>query len=164
MRTDSQLYLSFKLLNSISIEESVSRIELCLNDIVKWMNKNMLKLNADKIELIIFSTEKNSKLVSDVSITVDGDVIMQSPCVRNLGAYLDSNMKLDQHVNSVCRNCYMYANLRNIGQIRLYLTLNATKSLVNSLVTSRMDDCNALLYGLQKQAVKQTTDCPKYGR
>lgn len=150
---DSQLYLSFKPLNTISIEESVNRIEHCLNDIVKWMNNNMLKLNADKTELIIFSSEHNSKTVSNVSVTVDGSVIKQSPSVRNLGAYLDSNMKLDQHVNSVCRNSY--AQLRHIGHIRPYLTLNATKSLVNSLVTSRIDYCNALLYGVPKQILNK---------
>lgn len=150
---DSQLYLAFKPVNKLSIQETIHRIEQCLDDIVMWMNTNMLKLNADKTELILFASENNSKKVSDVSITVDGAVIKQSQSVRNLGAYLDSNMKLDTHVNSVCRNCY--AQLRQIGHIRPYLTLNATKSLINSLVTSRMDYCNALLYGVPQQLLNK---------
>ena len=40
--------------------------------------------------------------------------------------------------------------LRQIGHIRKYLTTDATKSLVNSLVISRLDYCNALLNGVPK--------------
>lgn len=45
---DSQLYLSFKPVTSISIQENKNRIERCLDDIVNWMNANMLKLNGEK--------------------------------------------------------------------------------------------------------------------
>ena len=76
---------------------------------------------------------------------------MRYSSVRNLGAFLDSNMKMEQHVNNVCRNCY--AQLRQIGHIRPYLTNKSTKPLVNSLVTSRLDYCNALLYGVSKQSM-----------
>ena len=53
---------------------------------------------------------------------------------------------MSQHVLSVCRTGYYH--LRNIGRIRRYLTLDATKTLVHALVTSRFDCCNSLLYGL----------------
>ena len=53
---------------------------------------------------------------------------------------------MSQHVHSVCRTGYYH--LRNIGRIRRNLTLDATKTLVHALVTSRLDYCNSLLYGL----------------
>ena len=53
---------------------------------------------------------------------------------------------MSQHVHSVCRTGYYH--LRNIGRIRRYLTLDATKTLVHALVTSRLEYCNSLLYGL----------------
>jgi len=65
-----------------------------------------------------------------------------------IGALLDSKMTMEQHVNSVCRSCY--AQLRQIGHIRQYLNICATKSLVNALVTSRIDYCNSLLNGVPK--------------
>ena len=49
-------------------------------------------------------------------------------------------------VSSVCKS--VYAHLRNIAQIRCYLTQDATATLIHSLVTSRLDNMNSLLHGL----------------
>ena len=37
--------------------------------------------------------------------------------------------------------------IRRIGSVRQYLSSEATKTLVSSLVLSRLDDCNAVLVG-----------------
>ena len=39
-------------------------------------------------------------------------------------------------------------HVRNIGRIRRYLTEDATKTMIHALVTSHLDYCNAVLYGL----------------
>ena len=67
--------------------------------------------------------------------------------------FLDSKMNMEQHVNSVCKSSY--AQLRQIGRIRQYVNTDATKSLVNSMVTSRLDYCNALLYGVPQHALNK---------
>ncbi len=72
-------------------------------------------------------------------------------------------MKMDQQLTSVCRSAYY--QIRRIGSIRGYLTANAAKSLVSSLVTSTLDYCNALLIRLPKaqigrlQCVQNTAAC-----
>ena len=84
---------------------------------------------------------------------------------------LDSHLDMDKHVNSVSRSCFM--QIRQIGQIRQYLTVDATKSLINSLVTSRLDYCNSLLSGspkiilnklqnIQNTAARLITRTPRY--
>ena len=45
--------------------------------------------------------------------------------------------------------------LRQICHIRQYLTIHATKSLVNYLVTSRIDYCNSLLSGIPKTTLNK---------
>ena len=45
-------------------------MESCLNDIVAWMHDNMLKLNTDKTEVIVFASQRNAKFVENVSVTV----------------------------------------------------------------------------------------------
>ena len=143
---DSQLYLAFKPKDSQSRSGVLQRIEECLNDIIVWMNNNLLKLNADKTEVIVF-TPKRIK-VENLTVQVGNAVIKPTSHVRNLGALLDSHLDMEQHVNSISRSCYM--QIRQIGQIRKYLTVDATKSLINSHVTSRLDYCNSLLSGSSK--------------
>ena len=46
------------------------------------------------------------------------------------------------------KHCQLaYLEIRRIGSIRQYLSVEATKTLVSSLVLSRLDYCNALLAG-----------------
>jgi len=91
---DSQLYMSFKPKDKLSQSETIHRVEQCLKDITSWMNANMLKLNAEKTEVIVFSSKHNSQHVSDVSIFVGNTNIKPSDCVRNLGAWFDSRMSM----------------------------------------------------------------------
>ena len=106
------------------------------------------KTKADNTEVIIFISERNAGLGNGISVTVGDSNIKPSSCVRDLGAWLDSRMDMEQHVNSVCKTCF--GQIRQFGHIRPYLTTDATKSLVNSLVTPRIDYCNALFSGVPK--------------
>ena len=56
---DSQLYISFKPMDNVSKYEALHRIECCLTEIIVWMNNNILKLNADKTEVMLFSSKRN---------------------------------------------------------------------------------------------------------
>ena len=119
---DSQLYLSFKPADCVTVSEALRRVEGCLNDIASWMHRNMLKLKADKTEVLIFSSKYNNKIPSDQSINVGGATILLTNCARNVGTWLYSKMNMENHVNSVCRSCY--AQLRHICHIRQYLTIH----------------------------------------
>ena len=66
--------------------------------------------------------------------------------VRNLGVIFDKNLTMEKQVSSVLKSCFH--QIRTIGSIRQYITTDACKTLVHSLVTSRLDYGNALLYGI----------------
>ena len=55
------------------------------------------------------------------------------------------------HISSVCKTAY--SHLKNIARIRKYLSESATQSLVHAFITSRIDFCNSLLYGISKQSL-----------
>ena len=86
------------------------------------------------------------KAPAGMELSVGQSSIKPSTSCRNLGAIFDNNQKMDIHISSVCRVTHFH--LRNIGAIRSHLTDSATASLVHLLVTSRLDYCNSLLYGL----------------
>src|SRR4029434_9503416 len=71
---------------------------------------------------------------------------------RNLGVIIDDQLTFTDHIASVSRSCRFA--LFNIRKIRPYLTQYATQLLVQTLVNSRLDYCNALLTGLPACVVK----------
>ena len=76
------------------------------------MRTNFLKLNNDKIELMLFGSVHQLRKVIIDSISF-GDV---SSVVRNFGVLQDSNMSIAAHVNSICSLAHFH--LRNIARIR----------------------------------------------
>ena len=66
--------------------------------------------------------------------------------VRNLGSWFDSKLTMSTHISKVCASSFYH--LHNIKRIRKYLSVEATKTLVHALITSRVDYCNSLLFGL----------------
>ena len=100
------------------------------------MAQNMLKLNYDKTELMIFGSKRQLTNLHDITLRVGDLNIAPSAQVRNLGVHYDSSLTKEKHINAVCRVACMH--LRNISRIRAYLTMDATRSLVNSTVTSRL--------------------------
>ena len=55
-------------------------------------------------------------------------------------------MTLNPHVSSLVRSCNW--QLRRIGQIRKFLDKAASEKLIHAFISSRLDNGNALLYGL----------------
>ena len=58
---------------------------------------------------------------------------------------------METHVNKICQSVHYH--LRNIGKIRSVIDRDTCKLLVNSMVTSRLDYCNSLLFGVNKSVV-----------
>ena len=110
------------------------------------MRVNCLKLNQDKTEFIVFSPKFQGNAIQDLYINMGPNTISSVPKVKNLGVYLDHNLTMDNRVDSICKFCYW--QIRNIGKIRRYISDDACKTLIHALVTSKLDYCNALLYGL----------------
>jgi hypothetical protein len=123
-----------------------NRIEACLDDISDWMRSNLLKLNQDKTELIIFAPKNHVRDFENCHLSFDGTVVSDVSSVRNLGVIFDKTLTMEKQVSTITKSCFFH--IRNIGRIRSYITKDACKTLVNSLVTSRLDYGNAMLYGL----------------
>ena len=91
-----------------------------------------------------------------IFLTVDSDLKIQnniSPSVevKNLGVIFDSDNSFDIHVAKVCRACYYH--LRDLRRIRKYLSNETAILLANAMVSSRLDYCNSLLYGVSKSNI-----------
>jgi len=86
-------------------------------------------------------------------LSFDGHDIAPSDEVRNLGFFMDSGLTLGKHISKICQISFLH--IRNFRRIRRSLDLHSAKLLANALVTSRLDYCNALFYGMNKGFIKK---------
>ena len=75
-----------------------------------------LKLNNSKTEYIIIGTPQQLAQCTNTAINIGGYEVHALNCVRNLGAYFDKYMSMEDHVKFKCRAAYV--QLYNIGKIR----------------------------------------------
>ena len=103
-------------------------------------------LNDDKTEFLLLRTKQQLAKVDINSTTVGESVVNTKRVVRNLGSWFDSQLSMSTHIRNLCSSAFFH--LHNISSIRKFLSPVETKSLVHAFVTSRVDYCNSLLYGL----------------
>ena len=148
---DTQLYIPFAVED---YKDAIARLEGCIADIRIWLAANHLKLNDDKTEFIIFGHSNLTKKISGSKSIVIGDAtISASATVRNIGAVLDDQLSMKEHIKYIARSCYMY--LRMLGQIRQNLTEDSAATLVHAFISSKLDCMNSLLVGIPEYVVKK---------
>ena len=142
---DTQLVKSF-LPDPEILKDVVTNLELCCLEIKRWMLRNRLKLNDEKTEVILLGPQERRNSINLRSIKVGESDIEIVENVRNLGLFLDADLSMTVHVNTVVKNCYFH--LRRLGQIRHLLTKEAANALAVATVLSRIDYCNSTLWGI----------------
>ena len=115
---DTQAYFVIK--PSETWESIIMKLQQCLSDISSWMCQNMLKLNQDKTELIVFASKHHATEFSGCTIVFDESVVNNVDCVRNLGVYFDTTLNMEKQTKVTSKACFH--NLRNIGRIRQFIT------------------------------------------
>ena len=90
---NTQIFLSFMPSISNSKFDCIARIEKCINEINIWMTQNLLKLNSDKTEFILFGTRHQLSKVDDISIQIGNNTVKPTNHVRNLGFVMDNLLK-----------------------------------------------------------------------
>ena len=110
------------------------------------MDFNCLKLNDSKTEFLILGSQTDLAKITTTSVKVGGSDVTSSKSARNIGAYMDSALNLKLQITNTIKSCY--AQIHSISKIRKYLTIDATKTIVHALITSRLDNLNSLLHKL----------------
>ncbi len=142
---DTQLYLSFHP-DDLTI---AARISAYLADISSWMKDHHLQLNLAKTELLVVSA--NPSFHHNFTFQLGSSTIAPSKTARNLGVVTDDKLNFTDHITKTARSCRF--SLYN-KKIRPFLSEHATQLLVQALVLSRLDYCNALLAGLPASSIK----------
>ena len=145
---DTQLYISF---TPSDCPTATSRLEACISEIRDWMKNNFLKLNDSKTEFLTFGSRHQLAKVPTLSINIGDTTVPAASSARNIGAIFDCHLSMDKQISSISQSCYLH--LRNISQIRHYLSPEHTERLVCAFISSKIDHLNCLLYGLPKYKI-----------
>ncbi len=143
---DTQLYLSFHP----DDPTIASRISACLTDIYCWMKDHHLQLKLAKTELLVVSA--NPSFHHNFTFQLGSSAITPSKTANNLGVMIDDQLTFSDHIAKSIRSSRFV--LFNTKKIRSFLSEHATQLLVQALVLSRLDYCNALLAGLPDSSIK----------
>ena len=105
---DTQIYLSFRPLESTCEAEALDATEKCFADVLSWMINDKLMLNDDKNEFLVIGMSKQLSKVSVSSIRV-GDVdVISVYSAKNLGSWFDSYMGIATHTTKTCGSALFF--------------------------------------------------------
>ena len=126
---------------------------MCVSDVRKWMLANRLMINDLKTDVMLVGTRQQLSKVSVEGIRVGDEVITSVSIVKNLGVYFDQNLKLDKHITKLCSKAFY--QLYKLKRIRKFLSNEAIQTAVHAFITSNLDYCNSLLYGMPQHLINK---------
>ena len=153
---DSQLFVFVKPVQA-NVDGAIGRLEKCCHDIRTWLQRNFLKLNDDKTEVLLIGSRQQLSKITLPGVTVGESSIAPATSVGDLGAVFDTHTTMVPHVNALSQSARYH--IRNIGKIRRFLDRDSCEKIVHAFVTPRLDLNNALLAGLPVDTEAKAQKC-----
>ena len=142
---DTQIYFS---LSKTDPGMSLSLVQQCLQNVSDWMIASKLKLNPDKTEFILIGTKSQRDKLKKYFPTklLDQDVT-PTDSARKLGVEFDKDFNFKKH-NYI-------KSLSIMRRLRRCLTAAMTETIATSLVWSKLDYCNSILYNIPNRELNK---------
>ena len=118
------------------------------------MTSNFLSLNPSKTEFLLIGIPTQLSKMSDAVLHLSSETTVSPiPAARNLGVIFDSNMSMSDHISTLSK--ISLSQIRDIRRIRSSLDHNTARTIVTSLIHSRLDYCNSLFLNLPVSQLKR---------
>lgn len=127
------------------------RMSQCISAVFSWLKSNRLMPNSAKTDIMWLSSNRRRHLLPQSPTIIDNLPICPAPRIRNLGVPLDHCLSMRPFISSTLQKCF--GALRQLRSIRSCLSEDVLTTLVSSLILSRIDFCNSLLYGLPRTSL-----------
>ena len=114
-------------------------MEACLFDIRNWIINDKLMIIDSKTEFIFIGASENQTRYSTLGQSI---ISPSTKPLRNLGAWFYFHFNPNFNINET------FFHLHNIRRITNYLSTESAEKLIHAFITSRLDYCNSLFYGL----------------
>ena len=111
-----------------------------------------LRMNASKTQSMLCGSSQALVRIGVVpNLMIHGETLDTEAVVKDLGVHIDAHMTFSVHVDHLVQQ--MCGVLCYLSRIRHYLTEDATKLLVTTLVLSRLNYCSVVWAGIGKTDV-----------
>ena len=166
---DTTFYVHCKPVN---LRDGVSSMNATIDKLDKWSKEANLVLNPSKTKGMMISTQQlataHSLDKADVDLRVNNNNIDCVDKTKLLGTFIDQHLKWDEHVKHLSASCY--ATLATLRKLKNILRFNIRKTIVHSLVLSKLFYNDCVLYPISLGLVKRMQKIQKaaasfvYGR
>ena len=128
--------------NMLYIDKSLKKISKNVNydlrGLTDWLNSNLISLNVDKTEFIIFKSPRK-KIDSEVKIKLNGKILFPSTCIKYLGVLIDENLSWKPHIDELCKKLNRSNSM--LCKLRYYVDKPTLRSLYFSIFSSHLNYC-----------------------
>ena len=143
---DHQLFKSF--LPIFQTEVLGYDIDKCLKEVAAWMNEFFLKLNQSKTKILVLGPPSVLSSIDIKGTFTGNNCIRFVTSAKNLGVWLDENLDFGTHIRKLVASTFSV--IRGISKIKSFLPRDYLTIIVCALTLSKLDYCNALYYGINK--------------
>jgi hypothetical protein len=120
----------------------MDRLVTGVKELNRWMGTNRLKLNVDKTQFIWLGTPHQLSKVCCWKLQLGNVEIEISNEDRCLGVLFDSKLMFGPHIRRLSGECFHH--LRQMKNMRRFLTVLASKTMIHAFVSIRVDYYNSV--------------------
>ena len=130
------------------LDKLKQKVETVLQVAQTWYNKNGMKNNSSKSEILIVSTKKGDKIAITVEEEGKEKTVKSKKWIKILGVYIDQKLTWAKQINIVKRNATNI--IRKIHRINKFLPLKLKMTLYNTLIVPIFNYADIIWGGCNK--------------
>ena len=147
---DTKLYMCFP------VQDYQSAITEINNDLIKvrnWCCDNLLLLNPNKTELILYGSRQIISKLPDFQLSLLGKKLIPAQTVKDLGVTFDKNFNFNEHILKTVSSCM--SSLGQISRVKHVLKKELLVTVINSLVFSKLYYCSVVWSSITDRNVRK---------
>lgn len=121
-----------------------------------WMHANLLKLNWDKLDIIIIGHKSHTKTTHKFCLTIANSSLSPAPHICNLWVIFNDKLSFKQHFNQITRNGFFHLK-KKYSSSRSITLLFLLPKLWSTLSSHPTDYCDSMAHHLKSQTNSSTS-------
>ena len=145
------------LVYDTNLENLTEKVEHVIIEAQKWYEKNGMKNNSSKSEILVISSKKSDKIKINVTEEGKQKIVKSKKWIKILGVFIDHLLSWSKHISAVKKNATNV--IRKIHRINKFLPFKLKMTLYNTLIVPIFNYADVIWGGCNKVQGKrlQTT-------